>query len=81
MCRNLLIYLDREVQRDIFCNCCVAPRWLSVSRIFSISRRLPEAVAPLDKRNRIFRVRAGSSAVRRPPTTCREVGYARTPRS
>ncbi|WLI09025.1 chemotaxis protein CheB [Pseudomonas sp. FP597] len=78
VCRNLLIYLDREVQRDILQLFHFALRpggYLFLGSSESADGCL-DLFVPVDKRNRIFRVRAGSSAVRRAPTMPRG-GYLR----
>ncbi|MBW9242394.1 CheR family methyltransferase [Pseudomonas paracarnis] len=78
VCRNLLIYLDREVQRDILQMFHFALRpggYLFLGSSESADGCL-DLFVPVDKRNRIFRVRAGSSAVRRAPTMPRG-GYLR----
>ena len=78
VCRNLLIYLDREVQRDILQMFHFALRpggYLFLGSSESADGCL-DLFVPVDKRNRIFRVRAGSSAIRRAPTMPRG-GYLR----
>ncbi|WLH66255.1 CheR family methyltransferase [Pseudomonas sp. FP2309] len=78
VCRNLLIYLDREVQRDILQMFHFALRpggYLFLGSSESADGCL-DLFVPVDKRNRIFRVRAGSSAMRRAPTMPRS-GYLR----
>lgn len=78
VCRNLLIYLDREVQRDILQMFHFALRpggYLFLGSSESADGCL-DLFVPVDKRNRIFRVRAGSSAMRRAPTIPRG-GYLR----
>lgn len=78
VCRNLLIYLDREVQRDILQMFHFALRpggYLFLGSSESADGCL-DLFVPVDKRNRIFRVRAGSSAMRRAPTMPRG-GYLR----
>lgn len=78
VCRNLLIYLDRDVQRDILQLFHFALRpggYLFLGSSESADGCL-DLFVPVDKRNRIFRVRAGSSAVRRAPTMPRG-GYLR----
>lgn len=78
VCRNLLIYLDREVQRDILQMFHFALRpggYLFLGSSESADGCL-DLFVPVDKRNRIFRVRAGSSGIRRAPTIPRG-GYLR----
>ncbi|AZF15675.1 CheR family methyltransferase [Pseudomonas sp. R3-18-08] len=78
VCRNLLIYLDREVQRDILQMFHFALRpggYLFLGSSESADGCL-DLFVPVDKRNRIFRVRAGSAAMRRAPTMPRG-GYLR----
>ena len=67
VCRNLLIYLDREVQRDILQMFHFALRpggylFLGSSESADV---VSELFAPIDKRNRIFRARDVSNAGRR----------------
>ncbi|WP_336332642.1 CheR family methyltransferase [Pseudomonas putida] len=67
VCRNLLIYLDREVQRDILQMFHFALRpggylFLGTSESADVAAEL---FAPVDKRNRIFRARDVSNAGRR----------------
>ncbi|UOB25960.1 PAS domain-containing protein [Pseudomonas orientalis] len=79
VCRNLLIYLDREVQRDILQMFHFALRpggYLFLGSSESADGCL-DLFVPVDKRNRIFRVRAGSAAMRRAPTMPRG-GYLRS---
>ncbi|XUK68265.1 protein-glutamate O-methyltransferase [Pseudomonas yamanorum] len=72
-CRNLLIYLDREVQREILEMFHFALRpggflFLGTSESADICTDL---FAPLDKKNRIYRALSGASAPRRTPTISR----------
>ncbi|WP_058545205.1 MULTISPECIES: CheR family methyltransferase [Pseudomonas] len=79
VCRNLLIYLDRDVQRDILQMFHFALRpggYLFLGSSESADGCL-DLFVPVDKRNRIFRVRAGSSAMRRAPSMPRS-GYVRS---
>lgn len=67
VCRNLLIYLDREVQRDILQMFHFALRpggylFLGTSESADVAAEL---FTPVDKRNRIFRARDVSNAGRR----------------
>ncbi|EKT4467716.1 PAS domain-containing protein [Pseudomonas putida] len=68
VCRNLLIYLDREVQQDILQMFHFALRpgghlFLGSSESADLGNEL---FAPVDKRNRIFRARPASPANRMP---------------
>jgi len=79
VCRNLLIYLDREVQRDIMQMFHFALRpggYLFLGSSESADGCL-DLFTPVDKRNRIFRAKSVSSSPRRAPTLPRG-GYART---
>jgi two-component system CheB/CheR fusion protein len=79
VCRNLLIYLDREVQRDILQMFHFALRpggYLFLGSSESIDACL-DLFTPVDKRNRIFRVNSASASTRRTPTMPRG-GYVRT---
>ncbi|MGY2339315.1 CheR family methyltransferase [Pseudomonas sp. SDO5532_S415] len=79
VCRNLLIYLDREVQRDIMQMFHFALRpggYLFLGTSESADGCL-DLFTPVDKRNRIFRAKSVSSSVRRAPAMPRG-GYART---
>ncbi|XUK68233.1 hypothetical protein ABMA08_17770 [Pseudomonas yamanorum] len=78
VCRNLLIYLDREVQRDVlqmFHFALHPGGYLFLGSSESADGCL-ELFVPVDKRNRIFRVRADSTSVRRAPTMP-QGGYSR----
>ncbi|WP_431034763.1 CheR family methyltransferase [Pseudomonas yamanorum] len=73
VCRNLLIYLDREVQREILEMFHFALRpggflFLGTSESADICTDL---FAPVDKKNRIYRALSGASAPRRTPTISR----------
>lgn len=66
VCRNLLIYLDREVQRDILQMFHFALRpgghlFLGTSESVDVASEL---FIPVDKRNRIFRASPASPAIR-----------------
>ncbi|WP_431978592.1 CheR family methyltransferase [Pseudomonas fungipugnans] len=79
VCRNLLIYLDREVQREILQMFHFALRsggflFLGSSESADACHELFTAV---DKRNRIFRAKTGAANSRRTPTMPRG-GYVRT---
>lgn len=73
VCRNLLIYLDREVQREILQMFHFALRpggflFLGTSESADICSEL---FAPVDKKNRIYRALSGASAPRRTPALSR----------
>ncbi len=73
VCRNLLIYLDREVQREILEMFHFALRpggflFLGTSESADICSEL---FAPIDKKNRIYRALSGATAPRRTPTVSR----------
>lgn len=78
VCRNLLIYLDREVQREILQMFHFALR--PGGYLFLGSSESAEACSdlftPVDKRNRIFRAKYGTANSRRTPTMPRG-GYLR----
>ncbi|MFU2325788.1 CheR family methyltransferase [Pseudomonas sp. NFX98] len=79
VCRNLLIYLDREVQRDIMQMFHFALRpggYLFLGTSESADGCF-DLFTPVDKRNRIFRAKSVSSSPRRAPAMPRG-GYART---
>jgi two-component system CheB/CheR fusion protein len=79
VCRNLLIYLDRGVQRDIMQIFHFALRpggYLFLGSSESADSCL-DLFTPVDKRNRIFRAKSMSSSPRRTPAMPRG-GYART---
>ncbi|MCJ8206838.1 CheR family methyltransferase [Pseudomonas sp. RGM2987] len=80
VCRNLLIYLDREVQRDILQMFHFALR--PGGYLFLGSSESADAChdlfTPVDKRNRIFRAKYGTASSRRTPTMPRG-GYMRSP--
>lgn len=79
VCRNLLIYLDREVQREILQMFHFALR--SGGFLFLGSSESADAChelfTPVDKRNRIFRAKTGTASSRRTPTVPRG-GYVRS---
>ncbi len=81
VCRNLLIYLDREVQREILQMFHFALR--PGGTLFLGSSESADACGDLftavDKRQRIFRARTGTAASRRAPTVPRG-GYVRNER-
>ncbi|RKS17088.1 two-component system CheB/CheR fusion protein [Pseudomonas sp. WPR_5_2] len=79
VCRNLLIYLDRDVQRDIMQMFHFALRpggYLFLGTSESADGCL-DLFTPVDKRNRIFRAKSVSTSARRAPAMPRG-GYART---
>jgi two-component system CheB/CheR fusion protein len=79
LCRNLLIYLDRDVQREIMQMFHFALRpggYLFLGSSESADDCL-DLFTPVDKRNRIFRAKNVSSNPRRLPTLPRG-GYVRT---
>jgi two-component system CheB/CheR fusion protein len=76
VCRNLLIYLDREVQREILQMFHFALRpggflFLGSSESADLCSDL---FAPVDKKNRIYRALSGSSVLRKAPTLARSNG-------
>jgi two-component system CheB/CheR fusion protein len=73
VCRNLMIYLDREVQREILQMFHFALRpggflFLGSSESADLCSDL---FAPVDKKNRIYRALSGASIPRKPPTLAR----------
>ncbi|CAN7440821.1 CheR family methyltransferase [Pseudomonas umsongensis] len=79
VCRNLLIYLDRDVQRDIMQMFHFALRpggYLFLGTSESADACL-DLFTPVDKRNRIFRAKSGLTHARRAPAMPRG-GYVRT---
>jgi two-component system CheB/CheR fusion protein len=73
ICRNLLIYLDREVQREILQMFHFALRpggflFLGTSESADICTEL---FVPVDKKNRIYRALSGATAQRRTPSVSR----------
>ncbi|EJN32800.1 PAS domain S-box [Pseudomonas sp. GM78] len=79
VCRNLLIYLDRDVQRDIMQMFHFALRpggYLFLGSSESADACL-DLFTPVDKRNRIFRAKSGLANTRRAPAMPRG-GYVRT---
>ena len=78
VCRNLLIYLDREVQREIlqmFHFSLVPGGYLFLGSSESADL-CPELFSAVDKKNRIFRAKIGTSSTRRLPIMPRG-GYVR----
>ncbi|WP_226504602.1 CheR family methyltransferase [Pseudomonas sp. MWU16-30317] len=78
-CRNLLIYLDREVQREILqmFHFALRPGGYLFLGSSESADACPDLFAPLDKRNRIFRAKTGTATSRRTPTMPRG-GYVRS---
>lgn len=79
VCRNLLIYLDREVQREILqmFHFALRPGGFLFLGSSESADACHELFAPVDKRNRIFRAKTGTANSRRTPTMPRG-GYMRT---
>ncbi len=79
VCRNLLIYLDREVQREILqmFHFALRPGGFLFLGTSESADACHELFAPVDKRNRIFRAKTGTANSRRTPTMPRG-GYMRT---
>lgn len=79
VCRNLLIYLDREVQRDIMqmFHFALRPGGYLFLGTSETADGCLDLFTPVDKRNRIFRAKSVSTSVRRAPAMPRG-GYART---
>jgi two-component system CheB/CheR fusion protein len=78
VCRNLLIYLDRDIQREIlqmFHFALRAGGYLFLGTSESADA-CPELFTTVDKRNRIFRARSGPNAHRLPAMP--RGGYVRT---
>jgi two-component system CheB/CheR fusion protein len=78
VCRNLLIYLDRDIQREIlqmFHFALRAGGYLFLGTSESADA-CPELFTTVDKRNRIFRARSGPNAHRVPAMP--KGGYGRT---
>ncbi|MDN3224740.1 CheR family methyltransferase [Pseudomonas nunensis] len=79
VCRNLLIYLDREVQREILqmFHFALRPGGFLFLGTSESADACHDLFAPVDKRNRIFRAKTGAGNSRRPPAMPRG-GYVRT---
>jgi two-component system CheB/CheR fusion protein len=79
VCRNLLIYLDREVQREILqmFHFALRPGGFLFLGSSESADACHELFAPVDKRNRIFRAKTGTANSRRTPTMPRG-GYVRS---
>ena len=78
VCRNLLIYLDREVQREILqmFHFALRPGGFLFLGSSESADACSELFAPVDKRNRIFRAKTGTASSRRTPAMPRG-GYVR----
>lgn len=70
VCRNLLIYLDRDIQREMLqmFHFALRPGGYLFMGSSESADACPDLFTPVDKRNRIFRARAGGSVNRRAPT-------------
>ncbi|MGO4101675.1 CheR family methyltransferase [Pseudomonas sp. TAF7] len=79
VCRNLLIYLDREVQREILqmFHFALRPGGFLFLGSSESADACHELFTPVDKRNRIFRAKTGTTNSRRTPTVPRG-GYVRS---
>ncbi|WP_018926330.1 CheR family methyltransferase [Pseudomonas umsongensis] len=79
VCRNLLIYLDREVQREILqmFHFALRPGGFLFLGSSESADACHELFTPVDKRNRIFRAKTGTANSRRTPTVPRG-GYVRS---
>jgi two-component system CheB/CheR fusion protein len=79
VCRNLLIYLDREVQREILqmFHFALRPGGFLFLGSSESADACHELFAPVDKRNRIFRAKIAHANSRR-PLTLPHGGYLRT---
>jgi two-component system CheB/CheR fusion protein len=79
VCRNLLIYLDREVQREILqmFHFSLRPGGFLFLGSSESADACHELFTPVDKRNRIFRAKTGTGSSRRTPTMPRG-GYVRS---
>ncbi|MBB3240465.1 two-component system CheB/CheR fusion protein [Pseudomonas sp. Tn43] len=79
VCRNLLIYLDRSVQREILqmFHFALRPGGFLFLGSSESADACHELFTPVDKRNRIFRAKTGTANSRRMPTVPRG-GYVRS---
>ncbi|HKS14338.1 MAG TPA: CheR family methyltransferase [Pseudomonas sp.] len=70
VCRNLLIYLDREIQREILqmFHFALRPGGYLFMGSSESADACPDLFVPVDKRNRIFRAKIGGGVNRRTPT-------------
>ncbi len=70
VCRNLLIYLDRDIQKEMLqmFHFALRPGGYLFMGSSESADACPELFTPVDKRNRIFRAKVGASVNRRAPT-------------
>ncbi|MFT0867903.1 CheR family methyltransferase [Pseudomonas sp. CAM1A] len=70
VCRNLLIYLDRDIQKEMLqmFHFALRPGGYLFMGSSESADACPELFTPVDKRNRIFRAKVGASISRRAPT-------------
>ncbi|MDH4432223.1 CheR family methyltransferase [Pseudomonas shirazica] len=70
VCRNLLIYLDRDIQREMLqmFHFALKPGGYLFMGSSESADACPDLFTPVDKRNRIFRARAGANINRRAPS-------------
>jgi two-component system CheB/CheR fusion protein len=73
VCRNLLIYLDREIQREILemFHFALRPGGFLFMGSSESAEACPHLFTPVDKRNRIFRAKAAGGAAGRTPKMLR----------
>ena len=73
VCRNLLIYLDREVQREILqmFHFALKPGGYLFLGTSESADACGDLFVPVDKKNRIYRALSGAAAPRRNPTLAR----------
>ncbi|MFK0310098.1 CheR family methyltransferase [Pseudomonas sp. NPDC090233] len=78
VCRNLLIYLDREIQREILqmFHFALKPGGILFLGSSEAADACPELFTPVDKRNRIYRAKTTNLAIRKSFTIPRQ-GYVR----
>ncbi|WP_454866021.1 CheR family methyltransferase [Pseudomonas umsongensis] len=79
VCRNLLIYLDRDVQRTLYemFHFALRPGGFLFLGASEFADGCPDLFTPVDKRNRIFRAKSPATTPRRAPALPHD-GYART---
>ncbi|MCK8684252.1 CheR family methyltransferase [Pseudomonas umsongensis] len=79
VCRNLLIYLDRDVQRTLYemFHFVLRPGGFLFLGASEFADGCPDLFTPVDKRNRIFRAKSPATTPRRAPALPHD-GYART---
>ncbi|MDI3391118.1 CheR family methyltransferase, partial [Pseudomonas sp. V98_8] len=79
VCRNLLIYLDRDVQRTLYemFHFALRPGGFLFLGASEFADGCPDLFTPVDKRNRIFRAKSPANTSRRAPALPHD-GYART---